>query len=444
MDKRELSRIIAQKVKEEGGRVFYVGGCVRDKLLGIENKDIDIEVHGISPEQLKAILETLGTPMSYGQSFGVYSLKGYDIDIAMPRKERAIGTGHRDFEIDVDPFIGYKEAARRRDFTINALMEDVLDGTIIDSFNGLEDLKAGIIRCVDPKTFIEDPLRVLRGAQFASRFHFGIAQDTLDLCKNIDLTPLHKQRVEEELKKAILKSDRPSIFFETLKQMDQLHVWFTELKDLIGLKQDPIYHPEGDVFTHAMQVLDKGSGYRNKVKDPYAFMLLCLCHDLGKIVTTEEVDGRIHSYGHEIKGLPLIKSFYRRFADEKEPLKYLLNMTPLHMRPFALACARASIKATNKVFDKAMEPEDLIWFSLADKGDKAKQEEIDYLFERYEVFKDYMARDFVSGDDLIKEGLKPDESFSQILAYAHKLRLAGVKKENALKQTLAYAAKLKD
>lgn len=442
MDKTVLALKIAEKVKEEGGRVFYVGGCVRDFLLGVENKDIDIEVHGITPEKLREILEGFGTPLSFGKSFGVYSLKGYDIDIAMPRREKAIGKGHRDFEVDVDPFIGLKEAARRRDFTINALMKDVLTGEIIDSFGGVKDLEDRVLRCVDETTFIEDPLRVLRCAQFAARFRFSIDPRTLELCRSIDLSTLHKQRVEEELEKALLKADTPSIFFTSLKDMDQLSFWFKELEELIGLKQDPIYHPEGDVFTHTMEVLDRGAMYRDKVKEPYGFMLLCLAHDLGKITTTEEINGRIHAYGHEIEGLPLIRTFIGRFLVEKEPLKYILNMTPLHMRPFSLAAAKASIKSTNRLFDEANEPLDLIYFSLADKGIHAKKEDVDYLFARYEIFKEYMARDHVTGKDLIDAGLKPDESFSKILAYAHKLRLAGVEKDAALKQTLAYAGKL--
>ena len=443
MDKKELAEKIASAVNEEGGRVFYVGGCVRDKLLKIENKDIDIEVHGIDPFKLKEILERFGTVKAFGKSFGVYQIAGYDIDIAMPRRERAIGKGHRDFEIDVDPFIGYEEAARRRDFTINALMEDVLTHQIIDSFGGLEDLKNKVIRCVDPKTFIEDPLRVLRAAQFASRFEFEIDKDTIALCKSIDLSTLSEERIEEELKKALLKADKPSIFFRSLREMDQLETWFPLLKQLIGLEQDPIYHPEGDVWNHTMDVLDRCTKYRDQVSNPYAFMLLGLCHDLGKIITTEEIDGRIHSYSHEIKGIPLIKDFIGRFSNENDIRRYVVNLTSLHMRPFSLAKDHSGIKSTNKVFDSCFAPHDLILFCIADKGDKAKKEDIEFLFERYAIYEEYMSRPYVSGDDLIGEGLKPDTSFSQILEYAHKLRLAGVEKDHALKQSLAYAKKLK-
>ena len=207
-----IEKQIAQLVKEKGGRTFYVGGYVRDKLLNIENKDVDIEIHSINEEQLIDILKQVGEPISYGKSFGIFSLKGYDIDIALPRSEKAIGKGHKDFKIDLDPFIGYKQAARRRDITINALMQDVLTNEILDYYNGLSDLKNKIIRQVDSSTFIEDPLRVLRVAQFASRFEFEVAQETIELCKTIDLTYLTKERVEEELRKCLLKGKKPSIF----------------------------------------------------------------------------------------------------------------------------------------------------------------------------------------------------------------------------------------
>lgn len=183
----EMAKKIAEKVSEKGGRTFFVGGFVRDKLLGKENKDIDIEIHNITPEDLRKVLNTLGTVTEMGASFGILGLKGFDIDIAQPRTEKATGRGHKDFEVFVDPFIGFDKAARRRDFTINALMEDVLTGEILDFFGGKEDLKNGIIRHVDKNTFIEDPLRVLRAAQFAARFNFKVANETIELAKGMKL-----------------------------------------------------------------------------------------------------------------------------------------------------------------------------------------------------------------------------------------------------------------
>ena len=429
-----IEKQIAQLVKEKGGRTFYVGGYVRDKLLNIENKDVDIEIHGINEEQLIDILKQVGDPISYGKSFGVYSLKGRNIDIALPRSEKAIGKGHKDFKIDVDPFIGYKQAARRRDITINALMQDVLTDEILDYYNGLDDLKNKIIRQVDSSTFIEDPLRVLRVAQFASRFEFEVAQETIELCKTIDLTYLTKERVEEELKKCLLKGKKPSIFFDTLNKMNQLDYWFKEIKELIGLKQDSIYHPEGDVYIHTMQVIDRAVKYRDKCK-AYEFMLLCLTHDFGKIVCSENINGRIHAYEHEIKGGPIVEEFIKRITNQKEVIAYLKNMVPLHMLPNKYASDNSKIKKTNKMFYDAIKPQDLIYFSYCDKGN---EDNLKFLNERYEEYKSMMLKPYVRGSDLIKAGIKQDKNFHELIEYATKLRLAQVNKDEALKQVIAY------
>ncbi len=430
---------IAYKVKEAGGKTYYVGGYVRDKLLGIDNKDIDIEVHGIEPSKLEEILNSLGNKIEYGSSFAIYSLKGYNIDIALPRSEKPTGKGHKDFEIEIDPFIGEYKAARRRDFTINSLMQDVISGEIVDSFGGIDDLNNKIIRHVDAKTFIEDPLRVLRAAQFASRFNFAIAEETIELCKSIDLSFLSKERIEEELKKALIKGQKPSIFFKSLRQMNQLDYWFKEVKDLIDLKQDSIYHPEGDVYIHTMEVIDRAVIYRDKL-NTYPFMLLCLCHDFGKITTSQEINGRIHAYNHEIEGLPIVESFIKRITNHKDTIKYLKNMVPLHMLPNRYAHDNSSDKSFNKMFDKAIDPEGLIYFSLCDAG---SDKYLDCLLNKYETFQELMKKPYVKGEDLINNGLNPNDNFSKILDYAHTLRLAAVDKDSALKQCLAYARKLK-
>jgi len=207
-----MARRIATAVAQAGGRTYYVGGCVRDLLLGRENKDIDIEVHGVTVPALAAILDGLGERTAMGASFGIMGLRHYDIDIAMPRSEKATGRGHRDFEVFVDPFIGEEKAALRRDFTMNALMQDVLTGEILDFFGGRADLAAGRIRHVSDASFAEDPLRVFRAAQFAARFGFGVADETTALCATMAVDALPPERVMGELEKALLKAARPSIF----------------------------------------------------------------------------------------------------------------------------------------------------------------------------------------------------------------------------------------
>ena len=445
--KDSIEHKIAKIVKEKGGRTYYVGGFVRDKLMGIENKDVDIEVHGISPETLYEILKSFGEALSFGKSFGIFSLKGYDIDIAMPRSERKTGLGHRDFDVQIDPFIGEEKAASRRDFTMNAIMQDVLTGEIVDPFGGQKDISLGVIRHVSDDSFAEDPLRVLRGAQFAARFGFSFAEETLEICRNIDLSFLSRERVEEELKKALLKGKKPSLFFETLRAENQLRTWFSEVEKCIGIEQDPVYHPEGDVWVHTMEVLDRAAAFREDVSDPYSFMLLALCHDFGKIVTTEEINGRIHAYGHETEGLPLVSDFLNRIVGENDVREYVLNMVPLHMKPNMVAYSRSPVKSTNKMFDAAREPLDLIYFSMADRplmvGEDPFSGNSEFLFERYRVYEEMMSRPFVQGRDLVAAGLEPGEYFSELLEYAHKLRLAGVDKKSALKQTLSYVKSIK-
>lgn len=433
---------IARRVAEAGGRAYYVGGFVRDRLLGFSNKDIDIEVHGIEAEKLKAIVASVGKVLEMGESFGILSLKGTDIDIAMPRKETATGRGHRDFSVDVDPYIGVIKAASRRDFTVNALMEDVLTGEIIDSFGGLCDLKNRVLRHVNDESFPEDPLRVLRLAQFAARFGFCVDKKTEELCKTIDLSSLSKERIDGEMKKALLKAEKPSVFFEVLRDVNALDYWFPDLKKLINLPQNPAFHPEGDVWVHTMEVLDRAAAFREKTSFPYAFMLSALCHDLGKIEATKEIDGVIHAYAHESLGQPIIKELLARITADKGVINYVLNMSFYHMKPGVMARADSSQKSFNKLFDDSVCPSDLICLALSDEGERHENIE-NILSEKLRIFNEAMSRPYVQGTDLIEAGLKPDKSFSEILAYAHKLRLAGVCKESALKQTLSFANKLK-
>lgn len=439
---REIARLVAQ----QGGRTFFVGGFVRDALLGIENKDVDMEVHGISCQCLENILDRMGERICIGESFGIYSLKGYSLDIAMPRKETLRGQGHKDFDIFVDPYIGTKGAASRRDFTINALMQDVLTEEIIDHFGGEEDLRRGILRHVSDTSFADDPLRVLRAAQFAARFGFDIAEETVQLCSRMELGHLSRERIEGELKKALLKADHPSVFFQVLRRMHQLDSWFPELKALIGIPQNPVYHAEGDVWNHTMMVLDEAAKLRHRAANPFWFMLSALTHDFGKAVCTEEKNGVLHAYGHEQKGLPLAEAFLRRLTSEGKLIEYVLNLTELHMKPNTVAEAQSSTKTTMRMFDQAIDPEGLLCIALADDLGRITTKPTGihdaFLRQRLELFREQMAKPYVMGRDLIEAGLKPGTEFTELLAYAHKLRLAGVDKDSALKQTLGYARKL--
>ncbi len=443
----EMAKKLAEAVTEKGGQAYFVGGYVRDLLRGNPGKDIDIEIHGISPGELKDVLDRLGKRLNIGESFGIFGLKGYSLDIAMPRTETNRGRGHKDFDIFVDPNIGTYKAALRRDFTVNAMMQNVLTGEIIDHFGGREDLENRTIRHICAETFVEDPLRVLRGAQFAARFEFEIAEETTRLCRGMDISTLARERIVGELEKALLKAERPSIFFDLMRKMDQLSVWFPELEALIGVEQNPNHHSEGDVWVHTMMVLDEAAKLKDYASDKLGFMLSALTHDFGKAICTEVIDGEIHSYGHEIKGLPLVESFMKRLTNEHRLIKYVLNMAEHHMKPNVLASVKASVKSTNRMFDNSVDPPALLCLALADGlGKSAPREYIsynDYFEERLRIYREYMSRPYVTGEDLIAAGIQPSKSFSEYLAYAHKLRLAGVEKESALKQTISYARKHK-
>ncbi|QOY55825.1 CCA tRNA nucleotidyltransferase [Candidatus Sulfurimonas marisnigri] len=204
---------------------ILVGGFIRDKILGLNSKDIDIEIYGISSfSKLEELLEEFGSVNSVGKSFGVCKLhyEGYDLDFSFPRVDNKNNIGHRGFQIEINPNLDFKTAASRRDFTINAIGYDVKNKILLDPFNGLVDLKNKILRVVNEDSFIEDPLRVLRAAQFCGRFELSIDKKLFELCKDMVsnqlLNELPKERIFEEIKKLVLKSNRPSIGFELLKK----------------------------------------------------------------------------------------------------------------------------------------------------------------------------------------------------------------------------------
>src|SRR2546423_3588625 len=247
---------LACAVREAGGRALLVGGCVRDALMGRASKDWDVEVYGVAPADLRALLALFGQVNVVGEAFTVYKL-GADLDVSLPRRERKAGRGHRGFVIEGDPHMSVAEAARRRDFTINAILADPLTDEIIDPFDGRADLAHRLLRAVAPDTFIEDSLRVLRAAQFAARFEFDIDAETVELCRTIDLTDLPAERIWGEMEKLLLRARRPSIGFIWLHKFGAFDQLFPELGALAGVPQEKDWHPEGEVDTHTWLVVDR-------------------------------------------------------------------------------------------------------------------------------------------------------------------------------------------
>lgn len=302
-------RDIAERVRDAGGKALVVGGWVRDRLLGQPSKDVDIEVFGLDPSVLKKLLRRMGRVSTVGESFTVYKLwidgQEGDIDVSIPRRESKTGRGHRGFTVEGDPSMPVEEAARRRDFTVNAILYDPLDESYVDPYGGRKDLDGRILRAVDPETFVEDSLRVLRGAQFAARFGLSIEPRTVALCRGIDLDDLPSERIWGEIEKLLVRAPEPSRGLEALRELGVLPKLFPELDALVDCPQDPEHHPEGDVWTHTKLVVDEatevvgdlGRAHRTTV------MLAALCHDLGKPATTRVVDGRIRQLAHDRAGL---------------------------------------------------------------------------------------------------------------------------------------------
>ena len=432
---------ILKNLQELGATPILVGGCVRDYFLNKEVKDFDIEIFDFdSLELLEISLKKFGNVKLVGKSFGVLTLKveGYDFDFALPRIEKKVGNSHTDFEVITNSNLSFKEAAIRRDFTINAIGYDYFKDEFIDPFNGIDDLKNRIIRHINDKTFIEDSLRVYRAIQFAARFEFDIDEKTKDLCKKIvlsdELSYLPKERIYEELKKLFLKSNKPSIGFELLRELGLLK-YFKELEVLINCEQEPEYHPEGDVWIHTLMCLDELAKIleKEKIEDEYKKLYLfygILCHDFGKPFCTKEINGKITSYKHESLGIEPTISFLEKLTNEKKFIEIVCSLVKNHLIPFQLYLSHSSEKAVKRLSLK-VNIEDLCLVCLADClgrdiEDKCKcYDAINWILQKAKELEIHNEpiKQLVLGRDLIALGYKPSKEFKEILEFAFDLQI---------------------
>ena len=318
-----------------------VGGCVRDWLLGLEPKDFDVEVPGVNFETLHRVLAPFGATDVVGRSFGVIKLRlaGAEYDFSLPRRESKTGAGHRGFHVEPEPDLSDSEAAARRDFTVNAIAYDPFTEALIDPHGGERDLQARVLRHTSA-AFAEDPLRVLRAFQLAGRFDFTLAPETVALCRSIknSFTELPVERVWGEWAKWAEKSQRPSRGLDVLQETEWLG-HFPEIAALVGIPQDPEWHPEGDVFMHTLHCCDalvrlddwneRGQGLHH----PLLFAVLA--HDFGKPSTTVQAErrGRIRwvSPGHESAGGPLAETFLRRIGAPLDLIEYVRPLVVNHL-----------------------------------------------------------------------------------------------------------------
>jgi tRNA nucleotidyltransferase (CCA-adding enzyme) len=435
---------ICRAVKTAGGRAYLVGGLVRDRLMGstAEARDYDLEVYGLDGAKLRTLLERFGRVNAVGEAFTVYKVG--DIDVSIPRRDSKTGSGHKGFTVTGDPAMSIEEAARRRDFTVNAMLCDPLNGEVLDPHGGLADLKAKRLRAVDPATFVEDSLRVLRGMQFAARFEFSIDPSTVTLCRSIRLDDLPSERIWGEFEKLLMRSKRPSIGLQAGLDLGVIDALFPDFKALVGCPQEPSWHPEGDVWVHTLQAVDLAAGYIADLPLPKQVVVVLgtLCHDLGKPPTTKVLDGRIRSLEHEAAGLPPTGRVLDRLnvhtMDGYDVRGQILAIVDNHLKPGLLS--RTRDKVGDAAFRRlALKCElDLLYRvakadSLGRRAPGAKEPDSDaqeWFLERAKslsVTKEG-PKPLLLGRHLIEMGLKPGPKMGEITGKVYELQLDGVVK----------------
>ena len=285
---------------------------------------------------------------------------------------------------------------------------------------------------------------MLRGAQFASRFHLKPDDETIEKMRRMPVSALSASRVMEETKKALLKSSRPSVYFSVLEAAGALEPWFHELAELRKIPQNPVYHPEGDALAHTLMVLDAAAEIRDAVglKDPLAFMLACLCHDLGKAASMQvKEDGRIQAIGHEHTGVPLIGSMLTRLGVNKKTIAYAQNMCKLHMRVHTCYYGKARVSRTNLLFDEAEMPEELAWLVVCDSRGTGKprenaDEEEAFIMERLRLYEAAAAKPMPDAAMLMALGMQPGPKMKAAIKKARELALAGDTAERAAEKAI--------
>jgi len=385
-----LHRKICLDIQSIGGRALLVGGCVRDMLVGIAPQDIDCEVHDVEPEALYALLTKYGEVDKSGERFGVFTLKAQDFDFALPRIERLTGSAHTDFEITPIPSLTPREAAARRDFTVNAIMMDALTGEIIDPYGGAEDLKNGILRAVPGRQFHEDPLRVLRGAQFAARFHLWPDRDTLALMRQMPLNMLSAQRVLSETKKALLQAAEPGRYFRILREAGALTPWFYELC-------------ADDALRRAADMIDQAAAQRRRAVHPLRFMLAALT-----------------------LGLPAqdAGALLARLGIGKSAEAYCASLTSLYGK---MLCGG---EHPHLIFDACACAHDLALLCIAGGADEGQ------MMERLRLYEAAAARPMPTGSMLMEAGAYPGPHMKRLLCAAREKALLGMDAKDAVQEVI--------
>jgi tRNA nucleotidyltransferase (CCA-adding enzyme) len=371
-----------------------------------------------------------------GQAFPVYKLG--DIDVALPRRESKTGRGHKGFTVEGDPSMPFEEAARRRDFTINAIGWDPLTNEYLDPFKGRDDLRKRILRVVDPSTFADDSLRVLRALQFAARFELTIDPDTARICSAIALDDLPAERIWGEFQKLLLQAERPSIGFALARELGVVHQILPEMEPLYDTPQDAEWHPEGDVWIHTLMVIDKARELNGDLDRPRlaAIMLGAVCHDLGKPATTAVIDGRVKSPNHEAMGVePTTKILDRlniNTLDGFDVRAQVIGLVTEHLRPMAFFKTRDTV--TDGAFRRLAQKVDLELLARFARSDCHGRtgtfdcSGIDWFIDRARSLgvEHKPPTPILLGRHLIELGVSPGREMGDILRAIYELQLDGI------------------
>lgn len=408
-----------------------VGGYVRDALLGYTSKDIDIEVYNVTNiEALKTLLEPFGSVNLVGKSFGVLkmAIDGYDIDFALPRTESKKEPGHRGFDVTLSGQLDFATAAMRRDFTVNAMGFDINASYLLDPYKGQDDLKARRLRCVNKKTFVEDPLRVLRAVQMAARFELECDDALILLCRKMVkegmLEELPKERIFEEFRKLLLKAKRPSVGMRLMVRIDLLGT-FPELSNLYNSRA-----LDNDAWERTLKSLDIMASMRHgDDKNALALMLAVLCHAfaedeepvrhfLSRLSDDKELSERVLKLVNH-QGVPL--RYYQQDADNGK-IRRIALAVPLE----PLVDVAKAVYLGQTACDNG-EGEFLAgdWLLHRAKEANATAEAL---------------RPILQGRDLIAEGYTPSPEFKAILDRAYEAQLDGLfdTRQGALEWLKAY------
>jgi len=454
---------LVERVSAAGGRALLVGGAVIDALTGSVPEDWDIEVHGLSMDTLETLLAGF-SPRAVGKAFGVFILDpgrvdSLEVSFSVPRRESRVGVGHRDFRCEFDPSMTPREAARRRDFTMNSVMLDLHQGEIVDPYDGLRDLEAGLLRMTDGNTFAEDPLRGLRAMQLLARKAQRVDPQTLAVIRGMadSYGALPRERVADEWEKLLLKAERPSVGLEFLRDSGWLR-HYPELLEFLqwsgweraenqshrhlfagdGCPQNPEWHPEGDVWVHNNFVLDAAARVRDQVDSEWrlAFMYGALLHDIAKPPTTELP--LCTSHGHDKLGEQMARTFMERLTAHRLLIDRVAALVRNHLYPFMLVQAGSSDAAWKRLHNRSLGRLDVLgWLSRADwagrpgrdplgpteHGTLVRHEGSETCWRMHEDLGVEPIRAIIQGRDLIQAGWTPGPRFATALKAAFEAQL---------------------